>query len=86
MKMSHYLLMCRSLTYAQRAARMLERYGITAIVTKGPQGLSAEGCAYCVKISERRLADAVQVIRNAGMGPVKIYLSDERGFVREVEA
>ncbi len=84
--MSYYLLMCRSLTYAQRTARILERYGITAIVTKGPQGLSAEGCAYCVKISERRLADAVQAVRNAGMEPLRIYLSDDRGFVREVKA
>ena len=84
--MSYYLLMCRSLTYAQRTARILERYGITAIVTKGPQGLSAEGCAYCVKISERRLADAVQAVHNAGMEPLRIYLSDDRGFVREVKA
>ena len=83
--MAHYLLMCRSLTYAQRAARTLERYGITAIVTRGPQGLSREGCAYCVKISERRLADAVKVIRNAGLGPVRVYLTEQTGAVREVE-
>lgn len=83
--MSHYLLMCRSLTYAQRTARILERYGITAIVTKGPQGLSAEGCAYCVKISERRLSDAVKVIKNSGLGPLKIYLSNDVGLLQEVE-
>ncbi|MGE4352652.1 MAG: DUF3343 domain-containing protein [Oscillospiraceae bacterium] len=81
--MSYYLL-CRSLTYAQRTARILERYGITAIVTKGPQGVSAEGCAYCVKVSERRLGDAVRVIKSAGLSPVKIFLADSLGSVREV--
>ncbi|MGI6029416.1 MAG: DUF3343 domain-containing protein [Candidatus Heteroscillospira sp.] len=83
--MSHYLLMCKSLTYAQRTAKILERYGITAIVTKGPQGLSAEGCAYCVKISQRRLTDAVLLLRDAGLGPVKVYLTDDGGLTREVQ-
>ena len=71
--MSYYLLMCKSLTYAQRMARTFERYGITAIVTKGPQSLSAQGCAYCVKISERRLPEAVRAMRDSGLGPVKIF-------------
>lgn len=82
--MSYYLLMCRSLTYAQRTAKILERYGITAIVTRGPQGLSAEGCAYCVKISQHRLGDAVKVLKNAGIGPLKIYLAGGDGNLKEV--
>jgi len=83
--MSYYLLMCRSLTYAQRTAKTLERYGITAIVTKGPQGLSDKGCVYCVKISERRLFDAVRVMRNANLDPVKVFYAGAAGEIREVE-
>ena len=83
--MSYYLLMCRSLTYAQRTARILERSGITAIVTRGPREISPEGCAYCVKVSQRRIADAVQVMRAAGLGPVRIFVADGDGAVREVE-
>ena len=84
--MPYYLLMCRSLTYAQRTAKTLERYGITAIVMKGPQGLSDKGCVYCVKIPERRLADAVRVMRGANLDPVKVFLTDADGYIREVEA
>jgi len=82
--MSHYLLMCKSLTYAQRTAKTLERYGITAIVTKGPQGLSDKGCVYCVKIPEKRLADAITVMHAAELDPVKVFLQEKGGIISEV--
>ena len=47
--MTQYLLMCRSLTYAQKSVKLLERSGITAAVVKAPQGLSSSGCGYAVK-------------------------------------
>ena len=43
----------RSLTYAQRAARALERKGITATVARLPQGLSSKGCGYAVILRGR---------------------------------
>ncbi len=43
--MTQYLLMCRSLTYAQKSVKLLERSGITAAVVKAPQGLSSSGAA-----------------------------------------
>jgi hypothetical protein len=82
--MLHYLIMCRSLTYAQRAARVLERSGITAIVTKAPQGAVQEGCAYCVKVSERRLTDALRALKNADLGPGRVFLQEPSGEFREV--
>ena len=36
--MMQYLIMCRSMTYAQRSAALLERSGISAKVVKAPQG------------------------------------------------
>ena len=48
-----YLIMCRSLTWAQRSAALLERGGITASVVKAPQGLSPSGCAYANSMYRR---------------------------------
>ena len=48
--MTHYLITFRSLTHAQRAARVLERAGITTAVIKAPQGLSSNGCAYALTL------------------------------------
>jgi len=79
----YYLIMCRSLTYAQKAARVLERSGITSIVTKAPQSATDKGCAYCVKVSENRLADALRALKNAGLGPGRVFMLGPGGTVRE---
>ena len=54
--MLYYLIVCRSLTYAQRTAAALERTGITARVLRSPKSIAGEGCSHSVKLSQRRLA------------------------------
>ena len=56
--MVYYLIVCRSLTYAQRTASALERAGITAHILRSPKMISGEGCSHSVKVSERNLAPA----------------------------
>ena len=51
----NYILMCRSLTTAQKAARILERQGIHAYPTKAPQQANPRGCTYGVSVAERYL-------------------------------
>ena len=65
--MLNYLIACRSLTYAQRAARTLERNGITAAVIRMPRELSEASCAYAVRVSERKLAAAQQALLAANV-------------------
>ena len=50
MMQRYCLILCRSLTYAQRSSRVLERAGITAVVHKAPLSVSKTGCTYCVKL------------------------------------
>ncbi len=83
--MLRYLIMCRSLTYAQRSARALENAGITAVVAKAPQGVSNAGCAYCVKVSERRLNEALSVLKRAGLSPTRVFLQKDSGEVSEID-
>jgi len=75
----NYLVRCRSLTYAQRTAKALERVGITALVTKVPQYISDDGCGYCVKLSEKRFSLALITMKNAGIQPGKIYVQGADG-------
>ncbi len=63
----YYILMCRSLTAAQKAARILENHGIHAYVTKAPQQANPRGCTYGVKIAERYLASARDELEFAGI-------------------
>ena len=70
--MTHSLLMCRSLTYAQRTARSLERGGISGYIQRAPQGASNRGCGYCVKIRSTQLQAAIALLRGDGLPPERV--------------
>lgn len=78
-----FLLMCRSLTYAQRSARTLERTGIAASVMRAPRSISTRGCGYCVSVSAKNAARAAEILENAGLKPERIYRREADGTYRE---
>ena len=77
--MIYYLIICRSLTYAQRTARVLERSGITGHIQRAPKVISREGCGYCVRIAEQRLTDALRALRREGLTPKQVFLQNADG-------
>ena len=79
-----YLIMCRSLTYAQRAAKILERHAISAGVTRAPAGHSGNGCSYCVTVAYGRGIAAADILRREGLLQGKIYQQNTDGTVKEV--
>ena len=78
-----YLIMCRSLTYAQRSAALLERSGITAAVVKAPQGLSSNGCGYAVSLY-KNFPEAVSLLRRNNLPFGKTFRRLESGEYQEV--
>ena len=82
--MVYYLLICRSLTYAQRTAKILERAGITAIVTRTPQIITTDGCGYCVKVSAKYISNALVALKNAELYPIKVFVLYADGNFGEV--
>lgn len=84
--MNQYIIMCRSLTYAQRASRVLERAGIFSAVTKAPMGVSPEGCTYGVRLRTPDIAGPLGTVRAAGIKTGKIFELEPDGTAREVTA
>lgn len=82
--MVYYLIICRSLTYAQRTAAALERAGITAYIMRTPRDISTGGCSHAVKVSERRLSDALTVLNRVELSPKQIYMIAADGGYKEV--
>ncbi|MGM9605978.1 MAG: DUF3343 domain-containing protein [Oscillospiraceae bacterium] len=82
--MVYYLIICRSLTYAQRTAAALERAGITAHIMRSPRSISDTGCSHAVKISERRLTDSLAVLNRVGLSPERVYIMSADGSYKEV--
>ena len=62
--MNHYLIVCRSVTYAQRMMRTLQRAALACHIMRIPQGLVPSGCGYAVRI------------RQINMRPVALFLDD----------
>lgn len=82
--MTQYLIMCRSLTFAQRAQKQLESIGISALVVKAPQGLNTSGCGYAVSV-HRRVDEAVAYLSGKGTISGKIFRRTDRGDYIEVK-
>ena len=82
--MIYYLINCRSLTYAQRAKRILERVGISAYITRTPQGLAKSGCSHSVKVTEQRIEMAMEILQQVNFPISRVYMSDGEGRYSEV--
>ena len=74
-----YGFMCRSLTYAQSAARVLEKNAISASVKKAPTGLSGSGCSYSVSVSYIKGTAAAGVLRREGLLQGMVFLRHDDG-------
>ena len=81
----HYILLCRSMTSAQRAARLLQDAGVFASVTKAPQSANPGGCTYGVKVGARNLAAAQRILRDGRVAVSRIFTYAPDGTVGEVE-
>lgn len=79
------LIMCRSLTYAQRVSNALERAGIPARVLRSPGEISPTGCSYSVKIAARNLARALTILNGTRLPYLGIYVNAAGYGYREVE-
>ena len=70
--MEKYLIMCRSMTHAQRSQRLLERNGIISSLIKAPVSLTRSGCGYAL-VLRRHAGEGIRLLREAGLLTGRIY-------------
>ncbi len=70
--MEKHLLMCRSMTQAQRAQRLLERRGIVSTMIKAPVYLTKSGCGYALLL-RRHTGEAIRLLKAEGLFEGKIF-------------
>ena len=83
--MVYYLIMCRSLTYAQRIVHTLDRAGINAWLIRSPASVSPSGCSYSVKIAQQNLSKALTVLNRTQLPYLGIYVGSPAQGYQEVE-
>ena len=82
--MTQYLIMCPSLTTAQRSQKLLERSGISAALVKAPQGLNTLGCGYALSLY-KNFSEAVSMLKRSGMLKGKLFSREQNGEYIEVK-
>lgn len=81
--MTQYLITFRTLTQAQRAARLLERAGYTVTIRRTPAGLSRSGCGYALTL-RRGVSEAAEMLKRYGLWTGRLFRREEEGEYREV--
>ncbi len=81
--MSYYLIVCQSITYAQRIASLLNRGGVRAYIIRTPKALSPRGCSHSVRISEKSFPRAQEILADAGLRSEHIYHAAPDGAYHE---
>lgn len=78
------LIICRSVTYAQRAQHILQRKGYTATVVRPSVEIIGDSCGFAVKISETYLAEAIHILRSYGIEPTRAVVVQPDGRYKEL--
>ena len=81
--METYFILARSVTYAQRMQRALERAGVRCRISRAPRDMTDLGCAYTVRVAAPDLSRALLAIHRERLDPVQIFLY-QNGLYREV--
>lgn len=71
--MEHYLILARSVTYAQRMQKALDRAGIASRVYRAPRDLTNLGCAYALRVAPKDLREALSALHREKLSPVQIF-------------
>ena len=79
--MEYYLIIARSVTYAQRIEHVLNRAGIRSLVFRAPLEVTkGEGCAYAVRLTSDALPAALELLRKNNLQNVRLVRSDPSGI------
>ncbi len=81
--MNDTIIVCRSITHAQRMSAAMRRAGINNWISRVPAGLVKSGCGYAVHIRTQSLSQGLQVLQREHIPPVRIFTAGESGY-REV--
>lgn len=82
--MIKYLFICQSLTYAQRAEKILGRNGIPCAIVRVPERLRGEGCGYGVRVAEKYGYQTQTILSGNGLRIRRVYGITESGDYLEV--
>ena len=73
--MERYVILARSVTYAQRMQKLLGQAGIHCQISRAPRELTDHGCAYILHIDAQSVQQALVILRREGFDPLRVFLN-----------
>ena len=74
----------RSVTYAQRGERVLQRAGIGCTLQRTPKWMEQQGCGYCLRLRQPEVSRAVELLRQKQVPLRRVYVSQGDGKMKEM--
>ncbi len=74
----------RSVTFAQRGERILGAGGIGCTLQRTPRWMEEQGCGYCLRLKQKDVTQALQLLRRNGVPLRRVYCQEESGELREM--
>lgn len=78
-----FLITFRSVTFAQRAERVLRRENIVCQLQRTPKMLTSRGCGYCLRLRGDDALNAVAVLQSEQISYGKLYEVGDDGTPKE---
>lgn len=78
------MIVCRSVTYAQKYSKILRKHGYTASMRRLPSHITQTGCGHAVSVRKEQLHSALSLLREYGAEPTRIFCENAYGVFEEM--
>ena len=82
--MRFYFITFRSVTFAQRAEKLLQQKNIRVTLMRTPRWMEEQGCGYALKVWTNTVSEPVSLLRENRISLRKVYVQREDGELEEV--
>ena len=82
--MKFYYLTFRSVTFAQRGEKLLQKSGIRCTLLRTPRWMEEQGCGYSLRLWAEDVWEGVKRLREGGVQMRKVYRQMPDGSLEEV--
>ena len=82
--MGFYFVTFRSVTFAQRAEKLLSRSGIRSNLMRTPRWMEEQGCGYALKFCSSDISREIRLLRENRIQLRRVYAQQEDGELEVV--
>ena len=81
--MKFYYITFRSVTYAQRGEKLLEKHNYTCSLQRTPRWMEEQGCGYALRLWTKEIHPAVELLKSQKLPLRRIYVQGFDGQLEE---